>query len=190
VGIEPEGMAVSPDGSWVITTSETANMAHWIDTKKQELVHNTIVDQRPRHAEFTPDGKELWVTSEIGGTVTVFDVANQQELAKLSFEIPGIHADRVQPVGMKITSDGKTAFLALGPANHIAVIDVATRKVREYLLVGRRVWHMDFSDDEKYLLTSNGLSSDVSIVDVAAEKVIKSVKVGRFPWGVATRPNN
>ena len=91
---------------------------------------------------------------------------------------------------MKITSDGKTAFLALGPANHIAVIDVATRKVKDYLLVGRRVWHMDFSDDEKYLLTSNGLSSDVSIIDVAAEKVIKSVKVGRFPWGVATRPKN
>lgn len=28
VGIEPEGMAVSPDGKTVITTSETTNMAH------------------------------------------------------------------------------------------------------------------------------------------------------------------
>jgi YVTN family beta-propeller protein len=90
---------------------------------------------------------------------------------------------------MKITSDGKTAFLALGPANHIAVIDVPSKTVKQYLLVGRRVWHMDFSNDEQYLLTSNGLSSDISVIDVAAEKVIKTVKVGRFPWGVATRPS-
>lgn len=32
VGIEPEGMGVSPDGKIVVTTSETTNMAHWIDT--------------------------------------------------------------------------------------------------------------------------------------------------------------
>ncbi|MEZ5823714.1 MAG: hypothetical protein R3C97_02905 [Geminicoccaceae bacterium] len=36
VGIEPEGMAVSPDGRFAITTSETTNMAHWIDTGKRK----------------------------------------------------------------------------------------------------------------------------------------------------------
>lgn len=37
VGIEPEGMAVSPDGKIVVTTSETTNMAHWIDTATKNL---------------------------------------------------------------------------------------------------------------------------------------------------------
>ena len=36
VGIEPEGMAISHDGRWAVTTSETTNMVHWIDTASHE----------------------------------------------------------------------------------------------------------------------------------------------------------
>ena len=188
VGIEPEGMAVSPDGKLVITTSETTNMAHWIDTGTQQLVANTIVDQRPRDAQFTPDGKELWVSAEIGGTVTVFDRESQAEKAKIRFEIKGVHPDRIQPVGFEMTKDGKHAFVALGPANHIAVIDPQTYEVTGYILVGRRVWHMAFNGDESLLFATNGISGDVTVIDVAELAAIKTVKVGRFPWGAAFRP--
>ncbi|WP_299483660.1 YVTN family beta-propeller repeat protein [uncultured Roseibium sp.] len=190
VGIEPEGMAVSPDGDIAITTSETTNMAHWIDTKTQELFANTIVDQRPRHAEFTHDGSELWVSSEIGGTITVFDRESQTEKAKINFEIQGIHPDRVQPVGFEMTKDGKHVFVALGPSNHVAVVDPETYEVTDYLLVGRRVWHMAFNGDESLLFTTNGVSGDVTVIDVAELAPIKTIKVGRFPWGAAYRPTN
>jgi len=60
-------------------------------------------------------------------------------------------------VGISITRDGKTGFVALGPANRIAVINGATHEVQKYLLVGQRVWHMAFTPDEKYLLTTRRL---------------------------------
>ncbi len=188
VGVEPEGMAVSPDGRWAINTSETTNMLHWIDTSTYELVDNTLVDQRPRHVEFSDDGKTLWASYEIGGTVAVVDVASRKVIKKLNFKIAGITADRIQPVGIKLTSDQKTAFVALGPANHVAVVDTASYEIRKYLLVGRRVWHMELTDDDKFLFTSNGVSGDVSVVDVDKLKVIKSIKVGRYPWGLAIKP--
>ena len=47
VGVEPEGMAVSHDGKWVVNTSETTNMAHFIDTDTHEITDNVLVDQRP-----------------------------------------------------------------------------------------------------------------------------------------------
>ncbi len=190
VGIEPEGMAVSPDGTIAITTSETTNMAHWIDTESQQLFANTLVDSRPRHAEFVKHGTELWVSSEIGGTITVFDVATQAEKGKIRFEVQGVHPDRVQPVGFELTEDEKTAFVALGPANHLAVINADTFEVEEYILVGRRVWHMEFNADKSLLFTTNGVSGDVTVVDVAKRKAIKTIKVGRFPWGAALRPTN
>jgi YVTN family beta-propeller protein len=84
-----------------------------------------------------------------------------------------------------MTRDAKIAFIALGPANRIAVVDAATHKVIKYLLVGQRVWHMAFTPDEKYLLVTNGVSNDVSVIDVAAQKVIKTIQVGELPWGVA-----
>ncbi|WP_193141399.1 YVTN family beta-propeller repeat protein [Meridianimarinicoccus sp. MJW13] len=188
VGIEPEGMAVSPDGKVAITTSETTNMAHWIDTETQKLFANTLVDSRPRHAEFVKDGRELWVSSEIGGTITVFDTATQAEIAKIAFEVDGIHPDRVQPVGFEFTQGDSHAFVALGPSNHLAVVNAETYEVEDYILVGRRVWHMAFSPDKDLLFTTNGVSGDVTVVDVAKRTAIKSIKVGRFPWGAALRP--
>lgn len=188
VGVEPEGMAISPDGRWAINTSETTNMLHWIDTTTHELVDNTLVDQRPRHVEFNEDGSMLWASSEIGGTVAVIDVATRKIIKKLRFKIPGVTADKIQPVGIKLTSDYKTAFVSLGPANHVAVIDTQSLEVRKYLLVGRRVWHLELTDDNRFLYTSNGVSGDVSVIDVEKLKVIKSIKVGRYPWGLAIRP--
>lgn len=190
VGIEPEGMAISPDGTIAITTSETTNMAHWIDTETQELFANTLVDSRPRHAEFVKNGSELWVSSEIGGTITVFDVATQAEKAKIDFDLPNIHPDRVQPVGFEFTPGDRTAFVALGPSNHLAVVNADTYTVEDYILVGRRVWHMAFNAERTQLFTTNGLSGDVTIVDVAKRKALKTIKVGRFPWGAAFRPTD
>jgi len=65
------------------------------------------------------------------------------------------------------------------------VVDTKTYKVIKYLLVGQRVWHMAFTPDEKYLLTTNGLSNDVSVIDVAALKVVNTIQVGELPLGVA-----
>ena len=184
----PNGMAVSPDGKLVVTTSETTNMAHWIDTATHELVANTLVDSRPRDAEFAKDGTELWVSTEVGGTISVFDVATHAEKAKIGFEVQGVHPDRVQPVGFEFTEGDAYAFVALGPSNHVAVVNAETYVVEDYILVGRRVWHMAFSSDKSLLFTTNGVSGDVTVVDVARREAIRTIKVGRFPWGAAMRP--
>ncbi len=99
-------------------------------------IDNVLVDNRPRVAEFTPDGTQVWVSAEIGGSVTVIEAATRKVLGKVNFEIQGITKDAIQPVGVRITKDNKKAFVALGPANRVAVVDVATRKVEKYLLVG------------------------------------------------------
>jgi PQQ-dependent catabolism-associated beta-propeller protein len=178
-------MGLSPDGKLLVNTSETTNMAHFIDTATRQIVGNVLVDARPRFAQFKPDGSEVWVSSEIGGTIAVIDPAKFELKRKIGFEIAGMRKEAIQPVGIGITRDGKTAFVALGPANRIAVIDAATYKVQKYLLVGQRVWQMAFTPDEKLLFVTNGVSNDVSVIDVAAQRVIKSIPVGELPWGVA-----
>jgi len=188
VGVEPEGIAVSPDGRWVVSTSETTNMAHWIDRAKLEIVDNTLVDPRPRSAQFTPDSQQLWVSSEIAGNVSVFDTANRQLVKKIGFAIPGVTQEKIQPVGIRIDQDRRFAYVALGPANRVAVIDAQKLEVVDYYLVGQRVWNLEFSPDGKRLYTTNGVSNDISIIDLEKRKVTKSVAVGHYPWGVAVKP--
>ncbi len=189
VGVEPEGMGMSPDGKVLVNTSETTNMAHFIDTTTHRTFDNVLVDSRPRVAMFNSAQTQLWVSSEVGGTVAVINPADRKIINKINFEIPGVEKESIQPVGIRITKDDKIAFVALGPANRVAVIDTTTFKVLKYILVGQRVWQMYFTPDGKFLLTTNGASNDVSVIDVASQKAIKSIKVGRYPWGVVVSPN-
>ena len=199
-GEDPEQFVLSPDDRhlWIanednaVTTVvdvETRQVVAQIDVGiEPEVFANTLVDSRPRHAEFTKGGSELWVSSEIGGTVTVFNTADQSEKGKIRFAIKGVNPDLIQPVGFEFTPDEKTAFVALGPSNHVAVVNAETLEVESYILVGRRVWHLAFSPDHSKLFTTNGVSGDVTVIDVATREPVKSIKVGRFPGGAATRP--
>lgn len=186
VGVEPEGMGMSPDGTVLVNTSETTNMAHFITTDGHKNFDNILVDSRPRVAEFKSDGSEVWVSAEIGGTVTVIDPKDRKIKCKITFEIPGITKDAIQPVGVRFNKDNSKAFVALGPSNRVAVIDAKTYKVEKYILVGQRVWNLGFTPDYKLLFTTNGTSNDVTVIDVASEKPIKSIKTGRYPWGVVS----
>ncbi|MGH7060829.1 MAG: hypothetical protein ACREFH_10605, partial [Stellaceae bacterium] len=137
---------------------------------------------------WTADGAQFWVSAEVGGTVSVIDAKTRQIVKRITFAVPGVPTEAIQPVGIAITKDQKLAFVALGPANRVAVIDAQTYKVLRYLLVGQRVWSLAFNPDESRLYTTNGVSNDISVIDVKAQEVIKSVPVGQAPWGVASRP--
>ena len=192
VGVEPEGMGISPNTQYVVNTSETTNMAHFINTETYEIEHNLLVDQRPRYAQYTADGTRLFVSSEIGGTVSVMDIAEDGTptlVEKIEFEVPGVLPEWLQPVGVKVTEDGSRIFVALGPANRVAVIDGESLEVLDYIIVGQRVWQLAFTPDERYLITTNGNSNDITVIDVEAEEAIQTVQVGQQPWGVVVAPD-
>jgi PQQ-dependent catabolism-associated beta-propeller protein len=189
VGIEPEGIGVSPDGKWLVSTSETTNMAHFVDTDTLEIMANVLVDTRPRVAQFSADGKEVWVSAEIGGTVSIIDAETHEIKHKITFDIPSLRPESIQPVGIRAATDGSDkVYIALGPSARVAVVNAKTYEVEDYLLVGPRVWNLAFSPDQKRLFTTNGISGDVSVIDLEKQRVIKSVKVGRLPWGIVVTP--
>jgi PQQ-dependent catabolism-associated beta-propeller protein len=188
VGVEPEGMAVSPDDKTVVCTSETTSMVHFIDVATHKVVASVLVGTRPRFAVFTKDGSQVWVSSEVAGTVAIIDAASHKVLHTIHFDLPEVPKASIQAVGINLTADGTKAFIDLGPANRVAVVDPKTFDVQKYLLVGQRVWHGDFSPDQKLLYTANGLSNDMSVIDVDALTVTQSVPVGQSPWGIVVAP--
>jgi YVTN family beta-propeller protein len=120
--------------------------------------------------------------------VAVMDVATHNILHTIKFDLPEVPKAAIQAVGINLTADGRYAFIDLGPANRVAVVDPKTFAVKKYLLVGQRVWHNDFSPDQKFLFTANGLSNDMSVIDVDSLTVTQSVPVGQSPWGVVVVP--
>ena len=188
VGVEPEGMAVSPDDKYTVATSESTSMAHVIDNASMKLIANVLVDTRPREAKFTRDGKPgLGV---VGGRRHRLgdrhqDVENHQEdrLCRARCAAGAIAAGRHQ-----VSKDGKCLLWRSDPANRVAVIDTKTYAVKQYILVGQRPWHMGWPPTAAKLYVANGLTNDMTVIDVGTLKAEKSVPVGRLPWGVAVVP--
>jgi PQQ-dependent catabolism-associated beta-propeller protein len=181
-------MRVSPNNRITVATSEGSSLVHFIDNQTLKLVATVLVGTRPRVVTFTPDGRYVWASSEIGGMVSVIDVATHQVVHSISFAIPGMRAESIQPVGITMSKDGSQAFIALGPANHVAVVNTKTYTVGDYILVGQRPWHMALSPDGSKLYVVNGFTNDVTVVDAQSLKPEVSVNVGRLPWGIAVVP--
>jgi hypothetical protein len=115
------------------------------------VVQDVVVGTRPRRFAATPDGKELWVSTELSGEVYIIDRESFTVQGKIEFLPPGMRKSDVTPVDLRITRDGKTAYVTLGHAARVAVDDVATRKILSYILVGKRSWGLGLSRDEKTL---------------------------------------
>jgi PQQ-dependent catabolism-associated beta-propeller protein len=182
VGEEPEGVKTSPDGKLVYVTSEVANLVHVVDTATAKVVKNVKAGKRPRRFAITPDGAELWVTNELDASVSIISTRDHSVIHTMKFEVPGVRAQDISPVGVVFTKDGKRGFVSLGRANHVAFIDVPARKTAKLVLAGKRAWHVALNKAETQLVVTNGLSDDVTIIDVAQAKALKSIPVGRVPY--------
>ena len=183
-GEEPEGILVTPDGKLVFATSESANVVHVLDPEKGTVIKTLLVGTRPRRFAITPDGKELWVSAEVSGIVDIIDIATLTNIARVDFLPPGMRHEQVTPVDVLITKDGTKAYVALGRADHVAVIDVKRRAVLDYVLVGKRPWGLALNNDETQLYVANGFSDDITIIDTASLTSLISVPVGQIPYGI------
>ncbi|OGB70480.1 MAG: hypothetical protein A2496_18035 [Burkholderiales bacterium RIFOXYC12_FULL_60_6] len=109
------------------------------------------------------------------------DTATLRVKATVKFKLPGMRQNDITPVGVLMTRDGKTAWVSLGRANHVAEVDVATKQVERTVLAGKRAWGLAFSPDEATLYVTNGLSDDMTLVDTKQGKAIRTVASGRVP---------
>ena len=183
VGVEPEGMGISPDGKILVNTSETTNMAHFIDTATRQIVANVLVDARPRFAEFKRDGSEVWVSSEVGGTVSVIDPAKREVTKKITFEIPGL-AQGGDPAGRDQHHQGRQDRLRRarpgqprrrhqrGDPRGAEVSSRRPARLAHGVHPGREI----SSDHQRRIERRLGHRR-------GELKVIKSIQVGELPWG-------
>ncbi len=79
--------------------------------------------------------------------VRPFDAASHKVLQKIDFQVPGVRRELIEPVGIRLSKDDELAFVALGPANRVALVDTKTFEVMKYIQVGQRPWHMELHPD-------------------------------------------
>jgi YVTN family beta-propeller protein len=123
----------------------------------------------------------VYVANLKGGTVSVIDTANQQEVAQV---LVG-----KGPAQTGFTPDGRFAFVSLSQENAVAVIDPATRKMVRKIGVGAAPIQLYATPDSRTLLVANQGTrkkpgNTVSLIDLQTFNVTKTVVTGDGAHGV------
>lgn len=163
VGSNPTGLALSPDGAFVLVLNRFSNYASVIDTRRDHVVELIPTDFYATDAVFTPDGTEVWVTNRWRDAVQVWELAPSGH--DLGFERVGAEL----PVGsnprdLAISADGNTVAVGLITGLTVSLIDVPTRAERARITVGAPVNDVAFMGDYLVVATLSASSNDLPFV--------------------------
>jgi YVTN family beta-propeller protein len=129
VGRGAEGFDRSPDGKtlWVANAQDAT--VSIIDVATKKVVATVPVQFRAANRlKFTPDGR-LALISDLGGhELIVMDVASRKEAKRI--EVKGGAA------GLLVEPDASRAFLSVGSQNAVAVIDLRSLAVTNWIPTG------------------------------------------------------
>lgn len=124
-----EGFDVSPDGSELWTASSEDGTISIIDPGAKKLTAK--IDAKvfgANRLKFTPDGKQVFISSLRTGELTIYDAKSHAEVKRLKI---GNGA-----AGILMDPDGSCAFVACSADNYVAVIDLKTLEVSGRIDVG------------------------------------------------------
>ncbi len=181
-GLEPDGVTLNDDGSLIFIASENAGIVHVFDGLTYEPIKRLITNLRPRRLALRD--KELWVSSEMGSRVEIFDTTTFEKIDEIIFAPKGFRAEQLTPVDILFDHTKTHAFVALGSANHLVIVDAEKRKVLKYILVGHRPWGLGLTPDGQRLFVLNGLSDDVTIINLKTRRPVITSRTGLVPHSV------
>jgi YVTN family beta-propeller protein len=102
-------LAVSPDGTRMVGTDQMGSAVLVFDATTPTALRQLDVipvDPWPWHVSFTPDGKQVWLGSQRGNSVTAIDAGTW----KVDAVVKG--NGLAEPHGIVISPDGRTVFVS------------------------------------------------------------------------------
>lgn len=133
----PHSRPIAILGDFVYVANTPSDTVDVIDAEKRTIVNRINVGIDPVSVVARPDGLEIWVANHVSDTVSVIDTdpespTFQNVVATVQAVDANLSTDFDEPVGIAFAGNDK-AYVALGPANEIAVVDVETRSVNNRL---------------------------------------------------------
>lgn len=164
VGVQPLAVAFAPNGSeaFVVNAGDGSSpgTVSVIDVASSSVVSTIPTGLNPDGIAVTPDGSTVLVSNYGDGThagwISVIDVATKALLQTIS----GVG---VGPQAIRVTPDGTRALVTNGGSGTVSIIDLATKKVANTIVVGGQPWSLAvLPNGSQAWATIDGLDSNVS----------------------------
>lgn len=129
----------------------------------------------------TPDGAYVyWETS--WKWVNVVEVASNQVVKTIDLGTDrDVWATRgIHPSDIRFTADGSRAYIPCGDTFYVAVLDVATGAIVDYIVdAGIEPVAIAITPDDRFAYVTNKRGENISIIDLATNKVVGSIPISR-----------
>jgi YVTN family beta-propeller protein len=186
VGINPDDLAVSPDGTqlWVADTGPQTGPGaptniEVISTATDGVTATLSLPSAPEQVAFSPSGATVYVTTAAG--LWVFNTASHQ----VTSVIRGLG----DPHGIAVSPDGSTVYVTNTADNVVEVIDAATAKVTGTIPVGQLPWGLALSAKGGTLYVADPDSNQVSVISTATDAVTSTISLAGGPDTLALTPD-
>jgi len=186
VGSDPQGLAVTPDGSqvWVADTGPQTGEPSLsgisvISTATDTVTSTLNLPTDPRDIAFSPSGTTAYVTT--GAGLLVISTATQRVVGF----VPGLG----NPEDVAVSPDGNTVYVTNTVQGVVDVISAATNRVTGTITVGQLPWGLAISPDGSTIYVADGDSDAVSVIAAASDTVTATISVPGDPVSVGLTPD-
>lgn len=166
-----------PNGKLAFVVSSFTPIVEVIDVKSRKIIKQIkVVSPFSPFLQFTPDGKEMWMTHKVVGKVTRINTETLEVTGVIDTGFLSNHLSFAK------CSTGTFAYASIGGENVVKVYTLdATPKLVATIPIGALPHGIWTSDDgtRVYVGLENGDAVDV--IDTATNKVITRVPVGQAP---------
>jgi YVTN family beta-propeller protein len=123
----------------------------------------------PNHADFSLDGRYMWVSCEFSGWLVKVDLQQGKEIAELN--LGGA------PIDVKFSPDMSVLYVANQDRGGVSVVDPNTMQELEFIDTGAGAHGLYPSRDASVLYVSNRQGGSISLISFATRKVVATWKI-------------
>jgi YVTN family beta-propeller protein len=163
--------ALSPvvrgDRPLIYVPNSVSNTVDEIDPSTYRIVRHFSVGALPQHVVPAYDLRTLWVTNDMGNSLTPIDPRTGA---------PGAPVRVEDPYNMYFTPDGRYAVVMAERLRRIDFRDAHTMRLVHSLPVPTcaGVNHADYTADGRYMLASCEFGSSMAVVDVRRQRLVRT----------------
>ncbi|MEV4434255.1 YncE family protein [Streptomyces sp. NPDC049555] len=166
---DPYNLYFTPDGKYAVVMASMDRELVFRDAHTMKRVRTEHVNcLGVNHADFSPDGRYFIVSCEFSGELLKVDTAKMKVIdqQKLPF-------DGAMPQDVKISSDGRTWYIADMMADGVWVLD-GDKFTEPWLMpTGKGAHGLYVSRDSKSMYISNRGEGSISVLDLPSRKLVK-----------------
>jgi YVTN family beta-propeller protein len=175
---------VRGDPALVYVPNSRSNTVDVISQKSFKVIRRFPVGTLPQHVTPSWDLRTLYVTNDVGNSLTPIDPRSAR---------PGKPIRVLDPYNMYFTADGRWAIVVAEAHRELDFRDAHTMALHHALSTSEcaGVDHMDFTADGRYALASCEFGGRAIVVDLNNETVIKTIELapGAMPQDVKLSPD-